>query len=138
MPFFYGCTGVKVGRDDSYTLRYAGKEGQTGLINDPAIHRSTGQRCQSHHFLEAADASEFRTGFTIIPYGWVEIFRPEAIIRLADHPNIVIDKEAMGRPSQIAKIAAGKKGNFPECAVIRRICPSSFRLCLWEDMGRRT
>ena len=33
----------------------------------------------------------------------------DAIIRLADHPNIVIDKEAMGRPIQIAKIAAAKK-----------------------------
>ena len=33
----------------------------------------------------------------------------EAVIRLAEHPNIVIDKEAMARPGQIAQIlAAGK------------------------------
>jgi dihydrodipicolinate synthase/N-acetylneuraminate lyase len=33
----------------------------------------------------------------------------EALIRLADHPNVVIDKEAMARPGQIAQIlAAGK------------------------------
>lgn len=30
----------------------------------------------------------------------------EAIIKLADHPNILIDKEAMGRANQISKILA--------------------------------
>jgi 4-hydroxy-tetrahydrodipicolinate synthase len=33
----------------------------------------------------------------------------EAIIELADHPNIVIDKEAMARPGQIAQILAAEK-----------------------------
>jgi 4-hydroxy-tetrahydrodipicolinate synthase len=33
----------------------------------------------------------------------------DAILRLADHPNIVIDKEAMARPGQIAQILAANK-----------------------------
>jgi 4-hydroxy-tetrahydrodipicolinate synthase len=40
----------------------------------------------------------------------------DAILRLADHPNIVIDKEAMARPGQIAQIlAAGRELSLMCC-----------------------
>jgi 4-hydroxy-tetrahydrodipicolinate synthase len=61
------------------------------------------------YFLEVADASPIPIGIYNNPIRVGTDLPAEAILRLADHPNVVIDKEAMARPGQIAQIlAAGK------------------------------
>ncbi len=108
MPFFYGCTGGST-QETIDMVRYAGKEGADGAILTipPYIVPPVGDAI--HYFLEVADASEIPIGIYNNPMRVGTDLPADAIIRLADHPNIVIDKEAMGRPSQIAKIAAAKK-----------------------------
>jgi 4-hydroxy-tetrahydrodipicolinate synthase len=61
------------------------------------------------YFLDVADASPIPVGIYNNPIRVGTDLPAEALLRLADHPNVVIDKEAMARPGQIAQIlAAGK------------------------------
>ncbi len=108
MPFFYGCTGGST-RETIDMVRYAGKEGADGAILTIPPYIVPPVNDAIHYFLEVADASEIPIGIYNNPMRVGTDLPADAIIRLADHPNIVIDKEAMGRPSQIAKIAAAKK-----------------------------
>ncbi len=57
------------------------------------------------YFLEVADASPIPVGIYNNPIRVGTDLLAEAIIRLAEHPNIVIDKKAMARPGQIANMA---------------------------------
>jgi 4-hydroxy-tetrahydrodipicolinate synthase len=59
--------------------------------------------------LDVADASAIPLGIYNNPSRVGTDLPAEAIIRLADHPNILVDKEAMPRVGQIAQIAAAKK-----------------------------
>lgn len=108
MPFFYGCTGSST-QETIDMVRYAGKEGADGAILTVPSYIVPPVNDAIHYFLEVADASEIPIGIYNNPIRVGTDLPADAIIRLADHPNIVIDKEAMGRPSQIAKIAAAKK-----------------------------
>jgi len=56
-----------------------------------------------------ADASTIPIGIYNNPIRVGTDLPAEVVLRLADHPNIVIDKEAMARPGQIAQILAAQK-----------------------------
>ena len=105
---FYGCTGTNT-KDTIEKVRYAAKEGADGAIVTVPAYICPPVKDAVQYFLEVADAGDIPIGIYNNP-GRVGTDLPaEAIIRLADHPNIVVDKEAMARPGQIAKIASAGK-----------------------------
>jgi 4-hydroxy-tetrahydrodipicolinate synthase len=108
MLLFYGCTG-NTSQETMNMVRYAAKEGADGAIVTVPSYICPPVEDAVHYFLEIADASEIPIGIYNNPSRVGTDLPAEAIIRLAEHPSIVVDKEATARPSQIAKIAAAKK-----------------------------
>lgn len=105
---YYGCTRTNT-QETIEMVRYAAKEGADGAIVTVPPYICPPVEDAVQYFLEVADASEIPIGIYNNPARVGTDLTAEAIIRLADHPNIVVDKEAMPRPSQIAKIATAKK-----------------------------
>jgi 4-hydroxy-tetrahydrodipicolinate synthase len=108
MPFFYGCTGNNT-QETIRMTRYAAKAGADGAIVTAPAYIHAPVDAAVPYFLEVADASPIPVGIYNNPIRVGTDLTAEAVIRLAEHPNIVIDKEAMARPGQIAQIlAAGR------------------------------
>jgi 4-hydroxy-tetrahydrodipicolinate synthase len=108
LPLFFGCTGNNT-RETMGMVQYAARAGADGaVVTVPSyLHAPVDDAVQ--YFLDVADASPIPIGIYNNPIRVGTDLPAEALIRLADHPNIVIDKEAMARPGQIAQIlAAGK------------------------------
>lgn len=108
MLLYYGCTRAST-QETIDMVCYAAKEGADGAIVTVPPYICTPMEDAIQYFLEVADTSEIPIGVYNNPPRVGTDLSAEAIIMLADHPNIVVDKEAMARPSQIAKIAAAKK-----------------------------
>jgi 4-hydroxy-tetrahydrodipicolinate synthase len=108
MLLFYGCTG-NTSQETMNMVRYAAKEGADGAIVTVPSYICPPVEDALRYFLEIADASEIPIGIYNNPSRVGTDLPAEAIIRLAEHPNIVVDKEATTRPGQIAQIAAAKK-----------------------------
>lgn len=108
MLVYYGCTRTNT-QETIDMVRYAAKEGADGAIITAPPYICAPMEDAVQYFLEVADASEIPIGIYNNPIRVGTDLSAEAVIRLADHPNIVVDKEAMARPSQIARIAAAKK-----------------------------
>lgn len=105
---FYGCTGANT-RDTIENVRYAAKEGADGAIITVPPYICPPVEHAVQYYLEVADSSEIPIGIYNNPSRVGTDLPAEAIIKLADHPNIVVDKEAMPRPAQIGTIAAAAK-----------------------------
>ncbi len=108
MLLFYGCTG-NTSQETMNMVRYAAKEGADGAIVTVPSYICPPVEDAVRYFLEIADTSEIPIGIYNNPSRVGTDLPAEAIIRLADHPNIVVDKEATARAGQIAEIAAAKK-----------------------------
>jgi 4-hydroxy-tetrahydrodipicolinate synthase len=104
----YGCTSnTTQGTIDM--VRYAADQGADGAIITAPSYMVPSVEDAVHYYIEVADASAIPIGIYNNPSRVGTDLSAEAIIKLADHPNIIIDKEATGRPSQISKILAAKK-----------------------------
>jgi 4-hydroxy-tetrahydrodipicolinate synthase len=104
----YGCTSnTTQGTIDM--VRYAAGEGADGVIITVPSYMVPSVEDAVRYYTDVADASTVPIGIYNNPSRVGTDLSAEAIIRLADHPNIIIDKEAAGRPSQISKILAAKK-----------------------------
>jgi 4-hydroxy-tetrahydrodipicolinate synthase len=104
----YGCTSnTTQGTIDM--VRYAAGEGADGAIITVPSYMVPSVEDAVRYYVEVADASSIPVGIYNNPTRVGTDLSAEAIIRLADHPNIIIDKEAAGRPSQISKILAAQK-----------------------------
>jgi 4-hydroxy-tetrahydrodipicolinate synthase len=108
MPLFYGCTGNNT-RETIRMVEYAAKAGADGAVITVPSYIYAPLDAAMRYFLEVADASPIPVGIYNNPARVGTDLPPEAILELADHPNIVIDKEAMARPGQIAQILAAQK-----------------------------
>jgi 4-hydroxy-tetrahydrodipicolinate synthase len=108
LPLFYGCTGNNT-RETIRMVEYAAKAGADGAIITVPSYIYAPVEAAIMYFLEVADASPIPVGIYNNPVRVGTDLPPEAIIELAGHPNIVIDKEAMARPGQIAQILAAEK-----------------------------
>jgi 4-hydroxy-tetrahydrodipicolinate synthase len=107
-PLFYGCTANNT-RETIAMVHYAARAGADGAVVTAPSYVHAPADAAVQYFLEVADASPIPIGIYNNPIRVGTDLPAEAILRLADHPNIVIDKEAMARPGQIAQIlAAGK------------------------------
>ena len=108
MPLFYGCTCSNT-RATIDMVRYAGNEGADGAIITVPSYIVPPDEDAVRYFLDVADAGNIPIGIYNNPARCGVDLSAEAIIRLADHPRIVVDKEAMPRAGQIAEIAAANK-----------------------------
>lgn len=108
LPLFYGCTGNNTG-ETVKMVEYAAKAGADGAIITVPAYIYAPVDAAMRYFLEVADASPIPIGIYNNPVRVGTDLPAEAVIELADHPNIVIDKEAMARPGQIAQILAARK-----------------------------
>jgi len=105
---FYGCTCSNT-RATIDMVKYAGNEGADGAIITVPSYIVPIIEDVIAFYLEVADASEIPIGIYNNPTRCGVDLSAADIIRLADHPNIVVDKEAMPRAGQIAQIAAAGK-----------------------------
>jgi 4-hydroxy-tetrahydrodipicolinate synthase len=108
LPLFYGCTANNT-RETIAMVHYAARAGADGVVITAPSYVYAPVEAALQYFLEVADASPIPIGIYNNPIRVGTDLPAEVIIRLADHPNIVIDKEAMARPGQIAQILAAKK-----------------------------
>ena len=108
LPLFYGCTANNT-RETIAMVQYAARAGADGAVVTVPSYVYAPVDAALQYFLEVADASPIPIGIYNNPVRVGTDLPAEAILRLADHPNVVIDKEAMARPGQIAQIlSAGK------------------------------
>jgi len=108
LPLFYGCTGNNT-RETIDMVNYAAKKGADGAIITVPSYIYAPVDAAVSYFLEVANASSIPVGIYNNPIRVGTDLPAEAILELADHPNIIIDKEAMARPGQIAHILAANK-----------------------------
>ncbi len=105
LPLFYGCTANNT-RETIAMVKFAAAQGADGAIITAPSYICAPADAALAYFLEVADASPIPVGIYNNPIRVGTDLPAEAIVRLAAHPNIVIDKEAMDRPGQIAQILA--------------------------------
>jgi 4-hydroxy-tetrahydrodipicolinate synthase len=115
LPLFYGCTANNT-QETIAMVHYAAKAGADGAVVTVPSYVYAPVDAALQYFLEVADASPIPIGIYNNPIRVGTDLPAEAILRLADHPNVLIDKEAMARPGQIAQIlAAGKELSLMCC-----------------------
>ena len=105
LPLFYGCTANNTSETIAM-VKFAATQGADGAIITVPSYIYAPVDAAVAYFLEVADADPIPVGIYNNPIRVGTDLPAEAIIRLAEHPNIVIDKEAMARPGQIAQILA--------------------------------
>lgn len=105
MQFYYGCTGADT-RTTIEHVRHAAGEGADGAIIAAPAYICAPEADIERFFLEVADASEIPIGIYNNPPRVGTDLDADAIVRLAGHPNIVVNKESTSRVGQAARLAA--------------------------------
>jgi len=108
LPLFYGCTANNT-QETLRMVEYAAQAGADGAVITVPSYIHAPVEAAISYFLDVADASPIPIGIYNNPIRVGTDLPAEAVIRLAEHSNIVIDKEATARPGQIAQILAAKK-----------------------------
>jgi 4-hydroxy-tetrahydrodipicolinate synthase len=106
MEFWFGCTGPSTEQTIDY-VKYAGSVGADGAIIAAPSYICAPEDDIVDYFLEIADASPIPIGIYNNPPRVKTDLPHTAILRLAEHPNIVINKESTARVGQIAQTVAG-------------------------------
>jgi 4-hydroxy-tetrahydrodipicolinate synthase len=107
MPFFYGCTGPSTQATIDY-VEHAAKEGADGAIIAAPAYVCAPNEDIVQYFLEVADSSAIPIGIYNNPPRIKTDLTADEILRLAEHPNIVINKESTARVAQVAQLCAAK------------------------------
>ena len=107
MEFWYGCSGPSTEQTIGY-VEFAGVEGADGAIIAAPPYICASEEDITEYFLEVADASPIPIGIYNNPPRVKTDLPHTAILRLAEHPNIQINKESTSRVGQIAQTIAGK------------------------------
>tara|TARA_B100000676_G_scaffold72977_1_gene72732 strand:+ start:155 stop:1096 length:942 start_codon:yes stop_codon:yes gene_type:complete len=106
MEFWYGCSGPSTEQTIKY-VQYASKENADGAIIAAPPYICAPEDDITDYFLEVADASEIPIGIYNNPPRVKTDLSHTSILRLAEHPNILINKESTARVGQIAQTIAG-------------------------------
>ena len=106
MEFWYGCTGPSTEQTIGY-VTYAGKEGADGAIIAAPPYICAPEDDITDYFLEVADASPIPIGIYNNPPRVRTDLPHTSILRLAEHPNILVNKESTARVGQIAQTVGG-------------------------------
>lgn len=107
MPFFYGCTGPST-EATIENVRHAGAEGADGAIIAVPSYICPSEEDSVRFFLDVADAADIPIGIYNNPPRVKTDLSAQAILRLAQHPNIVINKESTSRVGQISELCAAR------------------------------
>ena len=102
MEFWYGCTGPSTEQTIGY-VSYAGKEGADGAIIAAPPYICAPEDDITDYFIEVADASPIPIGIYNNPPRVKTDLPHTSILRLAEHPNILVNKESTARVGQIAQ-----------------------------------
>lgn len=106
LEFWYGCTGPSTEQTIDY-CRFAAAEGADGAIVAAPPYICAPEDDITDYFLEVADASPIPVGIYNNPPRVKTDLSHTAILRLAQHPNILVSKESTARVGQIAQTVAG-------------------------------
>lgn len=104
-PIFYGCTGNNT-QETIHMVEFAAGKGADGAIITVPAYIHAPVEAAVRYFLQVADASPIPVGIYNNPIRVGTDLPAAAMIQLAEHPNIIIAKEAMARPGQISQILA--------------------------------
>ena len=107
MPLFYGCTGPSTEATIDYVSQAAAEGADGAIIAAPAYICAANEDIV-HFFLKVADASPIPIGIYNNPPRVKTDLKAAEILRLAEHPNIVINKESTARVAQVAQLCAAK------------------------------
>ena len=107
MPFYYGCSGNST-EAAIENVRHAAGEGADGAILAVPSYICPSEADSVRYFLDIADASTIPIGVYNNPPRVKTDLSADAILRLAEHPNIVVNKESTARVAQISKLCAAR------------------------------
>ena len=107
IELWFGCTGANTEQTIKY-CSFAANEGADGAIIAAPPYILAPEKDILDYFLEVADASPVPIGIYNNPPRVKTDLSHTAILRLAKHPNIVVNKESTARVGQIARTIAGQ------------------------------
>ncbi|MRG70736.1 4-hydroxy-tetrahydrodipicolinate synthase [Alphaproteobacteria bacterium HT1-32] len=107
MQFWYGCTGTTTEGTIAY-VKQAAAEGADGAIIAAPAYICASNEDIVQYALEVADASPIAIGYYNNPPRVKTDLTAADLIRLSEHPNIVVNKESTTRVGQIAQLCAAK------------------------------
>lgn len=107
MLFYYGCTGAHTQATIDY-VSHAAREGADGAIIAAPSYICASNEDIVDYFLQVADASDIPVGIYNNPPRVKTDLSAADIVRLSEHPNIVINKESTSRVAQVAQLCAAK------------------------------
>jgi 4-hydroxy-tetrahydrodipicolinate synthase len=113
MLFYYGCTGNNTDTTIDY-VRFAQAEGGDGAIIAAPAYICADNAAITDYALEVCDAADFPVGFYNNPPRVKTDLHWTDILRLAEHPNMVVLKESTTRVGQVAQVCAAK----PDMAIM--------------------
>lgn len=108
MQLWYGCTGNNTASTVKQ-VKHASAEGADGVVVTVPSYVVPSEEESVRFFLDVADASTVPVGIYNNPTRVKTDLSAAAMIRIAEHPNIVLLKEATSRGDQIARIARAKQ-----------------------------
>lgn len=111
MPQWYGCTGPTTEATISY-VRQAAEAGADGAVLAAPPYVCTSAEDIVAYFLDVAEASPIPLGIYNNPPRVKTDLSAADILRIAEHPNVVIHKESTGRVAQVAEVLRGRPEGF--------------------------
>ncbi len=107
MPFFYGCSGNST-EAAIENVRHAAGEGADGAILAVPSYICPSEEDSIQYFLDIADSSSIPIGIYNNPPRVKTDLSAKAVLKLAEHPNIVVNKESTSRVAQISQLCAAR------------------------------
>jgi 4-hydroxy-tetrahydrodipicolinate synthase len=107
MLFYYGCTGNNTATTIDYT-RFAKAEGADGAIIAAPAYVCADNDAITRYALEVLDSTELAMGFYNNPPRVKTDLHWNDILKLANHPNMVVLKESTTRVGQVAQVCAAR------------------------------
>ncbi len=102
---YYGCTGSST-ETTIENVRFAADEGADGAIIAVPSYICPPEGDAVRYFLDVADASPIPIGIYNNPPRVTTDLSASSLVRLSEHPNIVVNKESTARVAQIAQLCA--------------------------------
>ena len=125
MQFYYGCTGTTTANTIDY-VRYAKSEGADGAIIAAPAYICASNSDIEDFVLEVCDSVDLPMGFYNNPPRVNTDLHWSNLLRLAEHPNMVVLKESTTRVGQVAQICAAKP-TWRSCVAVRQTSAWSFQ-----------
>ncbi len=105
--YYYGCSGPHTQATIDF-VAHAAKEGADGAIIAAPAYICASNADIVQYFLDVADSTDLAIGIYNNPPRIKTDLTAADIIRLAEHPNIVVNKESTTRIAQVAQLCAAK------------------------------